>query len=59
MLANLLALHMNAISKATNGQFSFSHQALHVIADKVQENGYEDDISVNDVRKGIEDRVYQ
>lgn len=58
ILANLFELHREAISKATNNQFHFSPEALRNIADKVQENGYKDDIPADDVRRALEERVY-
>ena len=58
MLANLFELHKDAISKATDDQFDFSPEALRVIADKVQENGYEDDIPADDVRRALEEQIY-
>ena len=59
ILANEFHAFQDAIKEVTDGRFFFTPEALKVIADKIERNGYADDAQEHDA--GLEEmreRVY-
>ena len=58
MIANEFAHFQPVISKVTEGRFQFSSSCLHIIADKIEREGYSDDAPADVELDDIRERVY-